>query len=64
LTTNASHASGFDSFDALHLASAEQAEVKIFLTTDDALEKFALRNRDLLAVQVVNPVKWLEEVLK
>lgn len=56
--------SGFESFDSIHLASAEQAKVEIFLTTDDSLLKTANRNKQLFPFIVVNPVKWLEEVLK
>ncbi len=56
--------SGFDSYDAIHLASAEQAKVDIFLTTDDNMQKLANRNKKLFSFVVVNPVKWLEEVLK
>ena len=55
---------GFDEFDAIHLASAENAKVDIFLTTDDNLQKAADRNKNLLTFVVINPVKWLEEVLK
>ncbi|MDI6770577.1 MAG: PIN domain-containing protein, partial [Anaerolineales bacterium] len=57
-------ASGFDSYDALHLASAEKADVDIFLTTDDALQKLVDRNPERFSFAVTNPVKWLEEVLK
>jgi predicted nucleic acid-binding protein len=56
--------SGFESYDAIHLASAEQAKVDIFLTTDDNLIKIANRNKQLFPFVVINPVKWLEEVLK
>ena len=56
--------SGFESYDAIHLASAEQAKVDIFLTTDDNLLKIANRNKQLFPFVVINPVKWLEEVLK
>jgi predicted nucleic acid-binding protein len=56
--------SGFDSYDAIHLASAENAKADIFLTTDDNLQKVANRNKKLLSCVVTNPVKWLEEVLK
>jgi predicted nucleic acid-binding protein len=56
--------SGFDSYDALHLASAEQAKVGVFLTTDDNMQKIAHRNKKLFSFIVINPVKWLEEVLK
>ena len=37
--------SGFDTYDAIHLASAEQAKVDVFLTTDDQLLKVASRNK-------------------
>ncbi|MDP1544909.1 MAG: PIN domain-containing protein [Anaerolineales bacterium] len=56
--------SGFDSYDAIHLASAEHAKVDIFLTTDDNMQKIANRNKKLFSFVVVNPVTWLEEVLK
>jgi predicted nucleic acid-binding protein len=56
--------SGFDSYDAIHLASAEQAQVDIFLTSDDNLQKAADRNKGLFSFTVINPAKWLEEVLK
>jgi predicted nucleic acid-binding protein len=55
---------GFDSYDAIHLASAEHANVDVFLTTDDQIVKVANRNRKLLTFLIENPVKWLEEVLK
>jgi len=57
-------ASGFDSYDAIHLASAEQANVDVFLTTDDNIQKVSNRNKEVFSFVVVNPVKWLEEVLK
>jgi predicted nucleic acid-binding protein len=56
--------SGFESYDAIHLAFAEQAKVDIFLTTDDNLLKITNRNKQLFPFVVINPVKWLEEVLK
>ena len=56
--------SGFDSYDAIHLASAENAKVDVFLTTDDNMQKIANRNKKLFSFVVVNPVTWLEEVLK
>jgi len=55
---------GFDSYDALHIASAEQAKVDVFLTTDDQLQKMAIRQNTEMSLQVINPVQWLEEVLK
>lgn len=56
--------SGFDSYDAIHLASAEQAKVDVFLTTEDNIQKIANRNKELLSLVIANPVRWLEEVLK
>ena len=56
--------SGFDSYDAIHLASAEHSKVDVFLTTDDTMQKIANRNKELFSFIVINPVKWLEEVLK
>mgnify|MGYP002080881380 CR=1 FL=1 len=55
---------GFDSYDAIHLASAEFGKADVFLTTDDQILKIASRRRNLLSFVVENPVKWLEEVLK
>ena len=57
-------ASGFDSYDAIHLASAENAKVDVFLTTDDNMQKIANRNKKMFSFVVVNPVTWLKEVLK
>lgn len=56
--------SGFDSYDAIHLASAEQAKVDVFLTTDEGIQKAANRNKVAFSFVVANPVRWLEEVLK
>lgn len=56
--------SGFGSYDVIHLASAEQAEVDIFLTTDDRLQNIASRSIGKVPFVVINPVKWLEEILK
>lgn len=57
-------ASGFDSYDAIHLASAEQANVDVFLTTADNIQKAANRNKEVFSFIITNPVRWLEEVLK
>jgi len=54
---------GFDSYDAIHLASAEIGKADIFLTTDDQILKVSNRNKSLFSFLVENPVKWLEEVL-
>jgi predicted nucleic acid-binding protein len=53
---------GFGAFDALHLASAEQAGAEVFLTTDDVLLRRAGRNVAALHVRVENPVLWYQEV--
>ena len=53
---------GFHDADALHLACAEGASVDIFLTTDDHLLRTAARVSADLRVQVVNPLRWIEEV--
>ncbi|MDR3456668.1 MAG: PIN domain-containing protein [Verrucomicrobiae bacterium] len=45
--------------DALHLASAEAAEVDYFLTTDDYLIRRANRHANELKVKVENPAKWI-----
>lgn len=55
---------GFDSYDAIHLASAELGKADVFLTTDDQILKIVSRRRNLLSFVIENPVKWLEEVLK
>lgn len=56
--------SGFDSYDAIHLASAEHSKVDVFLTTDDQILKVSNRKKNPFSFTVENPVKWLEEVLK
>ena len=48
-------------FDAFHLACAESAHAKIFLTTDDEILKISNRIKKELKVEVENPVKWLQE---
>jgi predicted nucleic acid-binding protein len=46
---------GFGPLDALHLAFAEQAEARWFVTTDDRLLRKALEQRDDMQVEVVRP---------
>jgi len=46
---------GFGPLDALHLALAEKAEARWFVTTDDRLFGTALRRRDQMQVEVVKP---------
>jgi predicted nucleic acid-binding protein len=54
---------GFRTYDALHLACAEQATVDIFLTTDDRVLRIATRHTAQLKVRVANPLAWLLEVI-
>ena len=56
-------AMGFRTYDALHLACAEQATVDIFLTTDDRVLRIATRHTAQLKVRVANPLNWLLEVI-
>ena len=52
---------GFGTFDALHLACAEQGQVDVFLTTDDGLMRRAMRCAKALRTRVRNPVSWCQE---
>jgi predicted nucleic acid-binding protein len=54
---------GFRTYDALHLACAEQSGVDVFLTTDDRVIRTATRYAEKLQVRVVNPLDWLMEVI-
>jgi len=56
-------AMGFRTYDALHLACAEQATVDVFLTTDDRVRRIATRHTAQLKVRVANPLEWLLEVI-
>ena len=53
---------GIKTYDALHVACAEQAHVDVLLTTDDRLFRAAARNTHQLHVRVENPLTWLQEV--
>jgi hypothetical protein len=44
---------GFRTLDALHLAFAEAAAARWFVTTDDRFVKLGVRHREQLAVEVV-----------
>lgn len=55
---------GFRTYDALHLACAEQATVDIFLTTDDHVLRIATRHTAQLQVRVADPLAWLLEVIE
>ncbi len=54
---------GLKTYDALHVACAEQAQVEVLLTTDDKLVRAAARHTRKLKVPVRNPLTWLQEVL-
>jgi hypothetical protein len=53
--------SGFQSFDALHLACAESGIAEVLLTTADRLLRLAARFAAQLRVRVANPLVWLSE---
>ena len=52
---------GAKMFDSLHLASAEYADVDVFLTTDARLVKTAARSD--IKIRVENPLNYYMEVL-
>ena len=55
---------GFQGYDALHIACAESAIADVLLTTDDRLLKLAKRFQKKLHITVVNPLIWLEAIVK
>jgi predicted nucleic acid-binding protein len=55
---------GFKLMDALQVACAESGRADVFLTTDDQLVRIGRRHKGVLAVQVANPLHWLEKVLE
>lgn len=55
---------GFEVFDALHLACAEEEDAEALLTTDDRFLSKAARYADEIKVRVENPVLWLMEFLE
>ena len=52
---------GFTTYDAMHIACAEAAQVDIFLSTDNKLTKRALKNKDKLFVVIENQLAWIQE---
>ncbi|MFK5894283.1 MAG: PIN domain-containing protein [Pseudomonadota bacterium] len=52
---------GFTTYDAMHIACSEIAQVDVFLSTDDKLLKCALRNKSDLSVTIENPLTWLQK---
>lgn len=53
---------GFDVFDALHIACAEESGAEVLLTTDDRFFSKAARYADKIKIRVENPVLWLMEL--
>jgi len=49
---------GYGAFDALHLASAEEAHVDILLTTDDRLLRRVRRGLGNSSIPIENPINW------
>ena len=53
--------SNIRTFDSLHIASAEEANADVLLTTDDRLEKIA--EKLALKTRVLNPLRFAWEVI-
>jgi predicted nucleic acid-binding protein len=54
---------GFQLYDALHFACAENAKADVFLSTDDRLLKQAKRVSKRLKIKVENPLAWVAEMM-
>lgn len=54
----------FKTFDALHIACAEEGNADVLLTADDRFLHKAARQANILKVTVENPISWLMEVIK
>jgi hypothetical protein len=50
--------------DGQHIACAESGDADVFLTTDDRLLAASARAGRALRVRVMNPIKWLEVILR
>lgn len=55
---------GLSAMDALPVAVAEMSGCGILLPTDDSLQRKVARFQPPLRVRVVNPAKWVAEVLE
>lgn len=56
---------GIDAMDALHLAYAEAGKAEYFLTCDDDVIRKITNNRDMLSLEVCNPLEFiLKEVFR
>lgn len=55
---------GFTGVDALHLACAQLGKADVFLTTDDRLQKRAVRYAKDISIDVDNPLRWFERMVR
>jgi len=53
---------GVKALDALHIACAERGDATVLVTTDDKLKNIMSHHSDTIAIQIVNPTAWYEEV--
>jgi predicted nucleic acid-binding protein len=56
-------ARGLSRKDSLHLAAAEAADADVLLTVDKDFERVAANNK-LSKVRVLNPLKFIKEIIK
>jgi predicted nucleic acid-binding protein len=54
---------GIKTYDALHIACAEQVKADGFLSTDDRLIRAAKRSMEMINIEVENPLLWLQKVV-
>ena len=52
---------GFTTYDAMHIACAETAQIDMFLSTDKGIVNRASRNKNDLLVKIMNPLNWIQE---
>jgi len=55
---------GIKSYDALHIACAEEAGADVFLSTDDKLVRAAKRQQPVTKIKIENPLTWLQSVIE
>ena len=51
--------SGFSDFDAMHIALAEKAKVKYFITCDDNIVRLAKKSEALLSVRIISLTEFV-----
>lgn len=54
---------GIKTYDALHTACAEQGKADVLLSTDDKFIKASRKAKELINVEIENPLIWLQEVI-